>query len=217
MGNNGALTLGTALATTYANAYVLLPAGAIAAGVPAAPDYYYAQFSSSTVAVVFNNLLSANVSAKGEPQIPASPTAFVTTGPGAFAGGVGASTALTLVLPASTMSATGELHLFMESVLTNTAGAKNVSATFGGAAWISATVTGMAVAFITGEVKNRNSASVQSCISNSIFSNATVAHGLTFGTINTAGSVNIAISTTHGGAATDNIVIETFRVIVFNP
>src|SRR6185369_17004034 len=36
MANNGAVTLGTALGTTYANCYLVVPAGAIAAGVPAA-------------------------------------------------------------------------------------------------------------------------------------------------------------------------------------
>src|SRR5690349_20306203 len=48
MGNNGALSGLTALPTTYAKAFIWLPAGAIAAGVPAAATWYYVQMSSTT-------------------------------------------------------------------------------------------------------------------------------------------------------------------------
>src|SRR5437667_3823845 len=50
MANNGAITLGTALPSTYANCYLLLPAGAIAAG--SAAGWYFAQMSSTTAGVV---------------------------------------------------------------------------------------------------------------------------------------------------------------------
>src|SRR5579859_1785192 len=79
MGNNGALTLGTALPSTYANAYVYLPANAISAG--SAAGWYFCQFSSTTVGTVFNNTYSS-----GTPQIPAALVSFATTGPGAYTG-----------------------------------------------------------------------------------------------------------------------------------
>lgn len=77
MGNNGALSGITALPRAYAKAYVYLPSGAIAAG--SAAGWYYAVFSSTTAATIYNNTYSS-----GTPAIPGSPTAFSTTGPGAF-------------------------------------------------------------------------------------------------------------------------------------
>lgn len=77
MGNNGALSGLTTLPTTYPNAYVFLPAGAVSSGSAAA--WYYFVGSSATAGTIFNNkYLSGNCS------IPASPVAFVTTGPGAY-------------------------------------------------------------------------------------------------------------------------------------
>lgn len=79
MANNGAITLGTALDATYANCYLYLPANAISAG--SAVGWYYAEMSSATAGIVYNNTYSS-----GEPSVPSSPTAFVTTGPGAYTG-----------------------------------------------------------------------------------------------------------------------------------
>lgn len=77
MADNGALTLTTALPTTYPHAFVRLPADAISAG--SAAGWYYTVFSSTTAATVYNNAYTS-----GSPAVPASPTAFVTTGPGAY-------------------------------------------------------------------------------------------------------------------------------------
>jgi len=77
MGNNGALSGLTAVAATYPAAYVYLPANAISAG--SAAGWYYAVFSSTTAATVYNNTYTSGV-----PTVPGSPTAFATTGPGAY-------------------------------------------------------------------------------------------------------------------------------------
>jgi hypothetical protein len=76
MGNNGAITLSVAIDLTYANAFIYLPAGGIFSG--SEHGIYYVQMSSTTVGQVFNNKYIG-----GQPKIPASPTAFVSTGPGA--------------------------------------------------------------------------------------------------------------------------------------
>ena len=57
MGNNGAISLlSGAVATAYPNAYVYLPALAIAATGPgSAAGWYYAVFSSTTALTVYNN------------------------------------------------------------------------------------------------------------------------------------------------------------------
>lgn len=211
MANNGAVTFTTSIGVTYANAYVLLPAGAIAAGVPASADYYYVQMSSGTVGTVFNNTLSANVDSFGGPTIPASPTAFVTTGPGAFAAATTATTMLTFVLPASTIGATGRLLISAEWVPTSNANAKNVAVNFGATAVASNSPTSTAAALTMIEVVNRNSASVQS-ITNTFINVSSIAHGAAYGTNNTGSSVNIVFQSTHSGAATDHIALEHLRI-----
>lgn len=92
MGNNGALTLGTALGTTYANAYVYLPASAIFAG--SAAGWYFTQFSSATVGVVYNNPYVAGT----QPVIPTALVPFVSTGPGAYTGSTSAQVGPSLTL-----------------------------------------------------------------------------------------------------------------------
>lgn len=77
MGNNGAFSAIAAVGTAYPNAYCYFPANAIAAGVAA--GWRYCSFSSTTAGTVFNNSYTS-----GTPTIPASPTSFATTGPGAY-------------------------------------------------------------------------------------------------------------------------------------
>jgi len=97
MGNNGALSGITAVSNTYPNAYVYLPANAISTGSTA--GWYYAVFSSTTAATIYNNTYTSGV-----PSIPASPTAFVTTGPGAYTQTTSAVTALNYTVAAGTIS-----------------------------------------------------------------------------------------------------------------
>jgi hypothetical protein len=79
MGNDGALSGITAVPTgiVYSHSYMYFPANAISAG--SAAGWYYAQLSSTTAATVYNNVYTSGV-----PTVPSSPTAFVTTGPGAY-------------------------------------------------------------------------------------------------------------------------------------
>ena len=105
MGNNGAMTFGTALTSTfYPNAYVFLPAGAISSG--SAAGWYYTTFSSTTLATVFNNTYTSGV-----PVIPASPTAFSTTGPGAFTGTITDVFPFQFTVPANTLGVNGTLTI----------------------------------------------------------------------------------------------------------
>jgi hypothetical protein len=107
MANNGALTGIAPIQAAYANAWVALPASAIFAG--SAAGTYFAQFSSTSAATVFNNQpsLVGNVI-----PIPATPTPFVTTGPGAYAQTVGANvTAFSFTLPANSMGKNGRIRM----------------------------------------------------------------------------------------------------------
>lgn len=127
MANNGAITLGTALDTTYADCYLFLPAGAIAAGVPAAASWLYAQMSSATVGTVFNNTYTS-----GDVTVPASPTPFVSTGPGAFTGDTAEEQAAIFTLPVLNAGALIDLRFYIKN--NNTAGTKTGRARLNGAA-----------------------------------------------------------------------------------
>lgn len=127
MGNNGALTVGTALSRTFANAYFFLPAGAIASGVPVAGTWYFTQCSSGTACTVFNNIYTT-----GMPTVPASPTAFATTGPGAYTGDTGEEFGPTISVPANAMGPNGALRAQTVYSYTNSAGNKTARIRFSG-------------------------------------------------------------------------------------
>jgi hypothetical protein len=130
MANNGALTLTTALITAYPNAYIYLPANAISAG--SAAGFYYAVMSSTTVGTVYNNTYTP---ASGTlPQVPSSPTAFATVGPGAFTGGSAEIDALVVGFPAGSMGNNGYLEISEIATFTNTASAKSMTIRWGAGA-----------------------------------------------------------------------------------
>jgi hypothetical protein len=105
--NNGALTLGTALTTTYSVAntggcYMYFATDTIAVGVPA--GLYYVVMSSTTVGTIYNNTYTSNV-----PIAPVSPTPFVTTGPGAYTQTTSEVTLITPTIPGGLMGKNGRL------------------------------------------------------------------------------------------------------------
>lgn len=118
IGNNGAITLGSALPATYANCYLYLPANAIFAGSTA--GLYYTVMTSTTVGTVYNNTYTS-----GTPVIPSSPTAFVTTGPGAYTQTTATDITLSNVTcPGGTLGKNGAFQILANYVYTNNANAK---------------------------------------------------------------------------------------------
>jgi len=116
IGNNGALSAMTALPTTESG-YISLPAGAIATGVPAAQTWYWFVGSSTTAGTVYNNTYTS-----GTPVAPASPTPFVTTGPGAYTQTTGS------LIPAYSLSIPGNFIGVNGSVKTTGLFSMNTSA-----------------------------------------------------------------------------------------
>lgn len=127
MANNGAITLGTSLATTYANAYIVVPAGAVATGIPAATTAYYATCSTASACTLFNNPYT-----NGQPTIPASPTAFATTGPGAYTGVTAGTNAIVYQLPANTMGLRDTLRVTAKWTVPANTNTKTLRIGFGG-------------------------------------------------------------------------------------
>jgi hypothetical protein len=170
--------------------------------------------SSTTAGTVWNNLLSANLDSTGAPTIPASPTAFATTGPGAFTGVTSAVTLLTLTIPAGAMSASGFADLDLLTQENSSANNKLLNVTFGGSSWFNANAASQIGRRLSGRVINRKSASIQSLEGQAVgLSTGAIVPTAAFGTVNTASAVNVVVAGTHS-TATDNFVVDGLTVAV---
>lgn len=210
MGNNGALSGIAGVSAVHANAYVYLPANAISTGSSA--GLYYAVFSSLTAATVYNNTYTS-----GQPTIPGSPTAFSTTGPGAFTQGTTEVTLATITMPAAAMGANGSVVVEATFSHSSNADAKTPRIKFGGTL-----IAGNAVSSTTtssrfgNRIANRGSAATQ------VFFTPALAGPYSFGTsvavvasaVNTANSVDITI-TGQIGVATDMLTLESFNFTLY--
>jgi hypothetical protein len=210
MGNNGAISALTALPFTYPNCYLWLPTNAINAG--SAAGWYYAQMSSATAGTVFNNTYTT-----GKPAIPASPTAFVTTGPGAFTGDTGEEFGPTITLPGNALGPNGRIRSFTLWSVNNNANAKTPRLRFSGNAGTAyqqpslASVqsglleTEICNAGVTGSQKGQDSARTGPGVSGSV---------LTTSAVDTTANSTLVISM-QKATATDNIILESFIFELF--
>lgn len=120
VGNNGALTLGTALDAIYSGGvWLYFPAGALFSG--SAAGVYYTVMSSTTVGTIYADVLGSNTSK------PSSPTPIVATGPGAYTTPTGSN--ITLISTAIAAGAFGSFGGFQGTIVNannTTAGGKLV-------------------------------------------------------------------------------------------
>jgi hypothetical protein len=210
MGNNGALTAITALPRTIANCYMLFPAGAIAAGVPAAATFYFVQMSSTTAGTVFNNTYSGT----GIPTIPASPTAFATTGPGAFTGNT-TEVGVLITIPANGMKLNGSVRAATQFGHTNSAGGKAERIRFGGIAGtqiVGNTPTTTVGSFATATVTNCGVQNSQTGYGAFYNNNTVAAIGVSVASSVTTNADTTIAFTVAPAVATDNAWIESFAV-----
>jgi len=124
MGNNGALTLSTALPATLGSVYIWLPAGAISGASLA--GWYYAIFSTTTLATVYKETYST-----GTPVIPVSPTPWVSTGPGAYTQTTSTITTWQMTIPGGSLGVAGAIRIIATWGNSNTANNKVLTATYG--------------------------------------------------------------------------------------
>jgi hypothetical protein len=200
IGDNGALTLTTALPRIYANCYMYFPADKIAVGVPAGA--YFVQMTSTTVGTIFNNTYTS-----GKPTIPTSPTAFATTGPGAYTQTTGSDiTLLSFTLPGGAMGKNGAMFIYQQAAHPGNANQKKPQIKVGGTGIYAPTFTTQTI--ITAPVTLRNNGNEAVNIDNGAagFSNsATLSAG--YRTINTATDQTI-LYTSQLATATDYYVLE---------
>lgn len=192
IGNNGALTVGTSLQTTWANCYMYFPSGAIASG--SAAGVYFVQMSSATVGTIYNNTL-----ASGAPVIPASPTPFATTGPGAYTQTTASNIALlTLPIPGNSFGANGKLVYEGAWVVLNNADTKSYTISYGGTN-VQATSSGASLAWLGfyRTIHNRGSTGAQTFLSTAVTPSSDIsnqASGFTSGGVDTTQNQNLVIN-----------------------
>jgi hypothetical protein len=209
MGNNGAMTMGTANDQIYPHGYYFMPAGSIAAGVPAAAAWYYGTASSTTAVTLFNN--SYDPTTGVPPTVPSSPTAFVTTGPGAFTGDTSEETVFQITIAANSIGPNGELRAEDQATATNSAGTKVVKLKFGATTYGTQSMTTGVFAGALLWVKNAGAAAKQIGYINSHLGNSFAASGGALGTSDTTTAINFVV-TLQRATATDVATIQSFAL-----
>lgn len=156
IGDNGALTGLTALPVQFASCYMYFPASAISAG--SAAGLYYVVMSSTTAGTIYNNTYTS-----GLPTIPASPTAFVTTGPGAYTQTTASDIMLlSFTVQGGLMGINGALRSVSAWGVTNNANAKTAKEKYGGTATFSFSLASTAANQHFGVVRNVGVSTTQS-------------------------------------------------------
>ena len=214
MGNNGAVSAMTALPRIISGgAYLYLPAGAIAAGVPASADWYWFVASSTTAGTVYNQTYANNKDSVGTPRIPSANTAFATTGPGAYVGATGAVTTVSLTLPANSMGINGHVSIDAALSFNNSAGTKADAVLFGAQSASGLTLTTQLSAFHSAHIVNRGVANIQSMsrLAGHSQSVGTGSARASDTTVNTAAAVTISV-TVDCNTATDHHILEMYSV-----
>ena len=127
IGNNGALTLTTALNTTYANSYMYFPVNAIFSGSVA--GWYYVVMSNTTTGTIYNNIFLP--SSNTIPVTQQSPLAFSTTGPGAYTQTTAvAITQMSIPMRGGILGENGSLEIWIDQGNNNSAGAKRTQVSY---------------------------------------------------------------------------------------
>lgn len=215
MGNNGAVSALTALNRTYnMGAWVWLPAGAVAAGIPAAAGYLWFVGTSTTAGTVFNSTWNG----VGAPPVGTT-TAFVTTGPGAFTGDIAEIVGPTITLPANAMGPNGFIEVESLWSFTNSAGTKTHRVRFGGAAGAQFLSLGSTTTASFGDKRFI----VNTGLTNSQLGGVTGNAGASYwgaspstpmtASVDTTASTTIVLSL-QKGTATDNECLEFFKIVV---
>jgi hypothetical protein len=203
MGNNGALTSGTALAATYPSCYVYLPAGAIQTN--SAAGWYYTVFTSTTLGTVYNLQYAVGV-----PQVPLAASlpglTFSTTGPGAYTGVTSAIIGPQVTIPQGSMSVGSQLRVVAYHSLTNNADAKTITVSLGGTNLFSASEASVAGYLVDQMVVNQGTQANQVMFTNTVASEAP-----TYLTLNTATDLVFYVGSTKA-TATDYMTLETVAV-----
>ena len=203
---NGTITLGTALPTIYANAWVRLPAGAVVGGLA---GLYYATFSSTTVGVITTTFVDA--ASAFTPYIPASTVVAVGSNSAYTQTTAADITLCNVTVPGGLMGANGAFRARVAYSAINNANQKLINTKLAASLLAGGFgITSGAVSNTDVKAANRGSQSAQL---SSIASTAGVTAYGAYSTVNTAIDQPLTF-TGQIATATDFIVLEGYSVEV---
>lgn len=205
MSDNGAFVQGSAFPRTVGKCYMYFDANQIAAGVAA--GWYYATGSSATAFTVFNNTYTS-----GNPTVPASPTAFAVTGPGAITGLTTEVTAQLVDVAADAVGVTGAVMGWVDWSAINNAGGKTINAEYSGGAgtvFATASPSSNASGMFGFMFFNKGAANVQAgTASLAAFEGVQGATNKTTAAVDSTAATTVAVTLRTSGAATDWLISE---------
>jgi len=207
MGNNGAVTLTTALAAVYPDCYLYLPANAIRSG--SASGWYYSSMSSTTAGTVYNNTYS-----DGTPTVPKTKTSVSSTGPGAYTQTTGSVQMQTASIPGTLMGGNGRARIESSWSFPNNANNKTPSISFGGSTVFSVAQTTSAFLMLKRDVVNRGTQGRQvTAPATFLGGSGTSTTAPAYLAIDTSKAVTVAF-TGQLAAATDYLIHEAYTLEV---
>ena len=206
MGNNGALSAITVQNQIAPGCYMYFGTNVIAAGVPA--GLYYVVMSSTSAGTVYNNTYSS-----GAPQVPASLTPFVTTGPGAFTQTTAEITLFSLTIPGGIIGAYGSLRVRILGYDNNNANTKTFKASLGVFTFLNIPVTATWSLPTMKSITNRGSLSRQVAGYIGGIDSGPINANNAYGTVDTSVDQTLTI-TGQLGVATDWIYLESVVIEV---
>lgn len=204
IGNNGALSALPSITDPPASCYMYFPANAIAAGVAA--GWYYVVLSSATAGTIYNNTHTSGV-----PTIPTSPTAFVTTGPGAFTQVVDAIiTAISFVLLGGLLGKNGAMRI-LAAFRCSAAGSKYYWVSWGATDLIYRTLASISRLELQRYFQNRGAQNVNWLPDPNSTGQSSSGSSAPNAAIDTSADVTISIKMALGGATgTDYIILDQY-------
>ena len=208
---SGTVTLGTALPTTYANAFVYFPASAVSGD--STGGIYYVVFSSTTVGVVYAGKYGVANGVGAVAFTPVIPSGTLTAVTGSNASYTGSTTETTLInvsLPAGSLGNNGQIIVTSNWACNNSAGAKT------GKSYLSTSAVGSTSSYTTStggsamnSVRNRGVLTAQT---SQLIGGASTGASV-YTSIDTSAAVPISITGTIA-TATDNMILEGFTIKV---
>lgn len=197
MANNGAVSVCAAMPYTIGASYSYWPANAICTANTA--GWYWTVWSSTTAGTIYNNTYPG-----GQPEVVASPTAFVCSA-GSGTQTSAAVTAMSATVPANAMGVNGSIEIINQMHLNNAASNHYWQPKFGGTALIAVTETSTSNAGLSATIMNRGLTNSQSTVVNG-------GGGGTFSTIDTTSAQTISINIQISTVASDFIILDNYSL-----
>jgi hypothetical protein len=208
------LTGASPLTATFDSAYAYMPADAIHLG--SAADWYYCVMASTTVGTLYDDVYTQ---LSGTPEIPVSPTAFSSAGPGAYTQVTTSVAGPSVTVTANSMGLNGVLEYTVLMSGANTTNLKRGDVSFGGSSvfsWLMSSTTNINYANIGSTrnkgAANRNISARQTSANDSGDASKGFASSMSRGSINTAVDQSLEFKLLLGVASADWLALEAYAV-----